>query len=241
VAVCVGVTACGRRDGPAQEFAWPSGESAAIDEALASSTAGGTRDGLAAAILIDVSGSMARAAGDSSEPKIVSARRAALDVVDQFSRYAADHPSETVMLGIYEFSARDGQPEVRDVIPMGALDRPRAAAAVAAMIPNGGTPIGDAMIAGTRALDATGLTRRHLLVVTDGENTDGPPPGLVAAAIGRRAETARPALYFVAFDVKAQRFADVRDAGALVLEAANSRGLAETFDTLIRGQILVER
>ena len=44
------------------------------------------------------------------------------------------------------------------------------------MTADGGTPIGDAMIAGKRALDRTGLSRRHLLVVTDGENTDGAKP-----------------------------------------------------------------
>ena len=39
--------------------------------------------------------------------------------------------------------------------------------------PEGGTPIGQAMVTAKLALDATGLSRRHLLVVSDGENTDG--------------------------------------------------------------------
>ena len=122
-------------------------------------------------------------------PKIVSARRAALDLVDQFARYADEHQGEPVLLGIYEFSDRNGQPDAREVIPMGRRIAARADAAINAMKPSGGTPIGDAMIAGKRALDATGLSRRHLLVITDGENTNGPDPDDVAAAIERRPES----------------------------------------------------
>jgi hypothetical protein len=184
---------------------------------------------------------MAERTGRPGVPKIVSARRAALDLVAQFGRYAGEHASEAVLLGIYEFSERSGRPSVREVIPMGPPRPEQAATAVAAMDPEGGTPIGEAMIAGKRALDATGLSRRHLLVITDGENTDGPSPGRVAAAIALRPETERPSLYFIAFDISASPFDDVKKAGTLVLEAADSNALNETLGTLLRGEILVER
>jgi hypothetical protein len=217
-------------------------ESSALDARLAPESAVAEREGLAAAILIDVSGSMKERAGrESDQPKIVSARRAALDLVDQFARYADDHKGEPVQLGIYAFSDVDGQPDLREVIPMGAPDRARAASAVGAMEAEGGTPIGSAMIAGKKALDATGLSRRHLLVVTDGENTTGPGPGEVAAAIARRPTTEQPSIYFVAFDIAASRFDGVRNAGGLVLEAANAKALNETLDSLLRGKILIER
>ena len=200
------------------------------------------REGLAAAILIDVSGSMDRGVGDESgTPKIVSARRAAVDLVDQFARYAEEHKDEPVLLGVFEFSDRSGQPDTREIIPMGPPDRARATQAINAMKANGGTPIGGAMIAGKRALDATGLSRRHLLVITDGENTNGPAPDDVAAAISRRPAAERPSVYFVAFDIAASRFNGVRDAGGLVLEAANARALNDTLDSLLRGKILIEK
>ena len=92
-------------------------------------------------------------------------------------------------------------------MPMGPPDRERAdGSASRGCDADGGTPIGNAMITAKRALDATGLTRRHLLVVTDGENTDGFAPERVAAAIGRRPDAERPSIYFVAFDVEANRF-----------------------------------
>lgn len=202
------------------------------------------KEGLAAAILIDVSGSMdesVRGLDGSNQKKIAIAQRAALDLVAQFASYAADHQDEHVQLGVYEFSRRRGDPDCRPVLPMGSPDRERAAAAIAALEADGGTPIGQAMITAKLALDETGLTRRHLLVVTDGENTDGPKPERVAEAINKRPETERPALYFVAFDVDANRFSPVRDAGGLVLSAADARELNNTLDSLLRGKILVEK
>jgi Mg-chelatase subunit ChlD len=202
------------------------------------------KEGLAAAILIDVSGSMGdsvEGADGRSEAKIEIARRAARELVDQFARYAEDHKDESVLLGLYEFSQRRGDSDCREVIPMGTPDRARADAALAALRPDGGTPIGQAMITAKQELDRTGLTRRHLLVVTDGENTDGFPPDRVAAGIGRRPEAERPSIYFVAFDIEASRFRSVRDAGALVLAAANARELNDTLDGLLRGKILIEK
>jgi VWA domain-containing protein len=213
-----------------------------LDEALAPDADVKEREGLAAAILIDVSGSMQRAPGEGKgTAKIVEARRAAVDLVDQFSRYAEEHKDEPVLLGVYEFSGLDGQPDCREVIPMGPPDRSRAAAAIAGMRAAGGTPIGNAMITGKRALDKTGLSRRHLLVVTDGENTNGPSPEDVAAAITRRPSVEQPSIYFVAFDVSASRFDSVRNAGGLVLEAANAKALNDTLDSLLRGKILIEK
>lgn len=215
-----------------------------IDEQLAPETQVAQREGLAAAILIDVSGSMTgevRGEDGREEEKIEIARRAARDLVEQFARYADDHRDETVLLGLYEFSERSDQPDCRPVVPMGAPDRTRAEQALASMRARGGTPIGNAMITAKRELDATGLSRRHLLVVTDGENTDGFAPDAVTAGINRRPEAERPSIYFVAFDIEARRFERVREAGALLLGASNARELNSTLDSLLRGQILIEK
>ena len=215
-----------------------------IDEQLTPQREVPAREGLAAAILIDVSGSMddsVTGIDGQKEPKIEIARRAARDLVDQFAKYATDHPAEDVRLGIYEFSRRRGDPDCRAVIPMGPPDRTRAEAAIAKLEADGGTPIGQAMITAKLELDGTGLSRRHLLLVTDGQNTDGFAPERVAQGISRRPEAERPSMYFVAFDVEASRFARMRDAGSLVLSAANARELNDTLDALLRGKILLER
>ena len=222
----------------------PSRTERRIDEQLAPSAEIKQREGLAAAILIDVSGSMedeVRGENGREEEKIDIARRAARDLVEQFARYAEEHPNEPVLLGLYEFSERSGKPDCRAVIPMGPPDRARAERALASMRAQGGTPIGNAMITAKRELDETGLTRRHLLVVTDGENTDGFAPDAVTAGIHRRPEAERPSIYFVAFDIEERRFARVRDAGALLLGASDAKELNTTLDSLLRGQIFVEK
>lgn len=215
-----------------------------IDEQLAPAREIPQKEGLAAAILIDVSGSMddeVRGEDGRKEEKIEIARRAARDLVEQFARYADEHPDEPVLLGLYEFSERNDQPDCRAVIPMGRPDRARAEQALRKMRAQGGTPIGNAMITAKRELDETGLVRRQLLIVTDGENTDGFDPDDVTAAINRRPEMERPSIYFVAFDIEERRFARVRDAGALLLGASDARELNATLDSLLRGQILIEK
>jgi len=222
----------------------PGRDAGDIDRALASETKAEPREGLAAAILIDVSGSMDdRVTGEDGRRarKIDVARRAARDLVEQFAVYADHHGGEPVNLGIFEFSRRDNEPDCRPVIAMGPPDRRKADEALARLEPNGGTPIGTAMITAKQALDATGLSRRHLLVVSDGESTDGFKPEAVAAAIARRPDTEKPSMYFVAFDIEARRFNGVRDAGGLVLPAANGRELNNTLDMLLQGKILVEK
>lgn len=241
LAACLVLAACSDNEGAAEG---PSRSERRVDEALVPAAAVEPREGLAAAIVIDVSGSMADAvAGESgrSEPKIDIARRAARDLVEQFARYADEHPDEPVLLGLYEFSQRSGKPDARPIMQMGPPDRAVADAALERLRPDGGTPIGGAMIIAKRELDLTGLARRHLLVLTDGQNTDGFSPEDVTAGINRRPHAERPSIYFVAFDVEESRFSGVRDAGGLVLAAANARELNETLDSLLRGQILIEK
>jgi hypothetical protein len=219
-------------------------ENARIDGALESGAPVAAREGLAAAIVIDVSGSMEdRVRGEDGRRtrKIDVARRAAAALVAQFAAYAEEHLDEPVLLGVFEFSRRSNQPDCRPIIPMGPPDRARAEEALAMLNPKGGTPIGQAMVTAKKALDATGMSRRHLLIVSDGENTDGFEPEAVAAAIARRPETERPSIYFVAFDIDARRFSPLREAGGLVLPAANATELNSTLDMLLKGKILVEK
>jgi Mg-chelatase subunit ChlD len=245
VALVIIVKACDREPGEqTRQEARESRASRQVDDELTPQKTVEAREGLAAAIAIDVSGSMKEeVAGRDGrkEAKIEIARRAALDLVEQFASYARDHADEPVLLGVYEFSRRRGDPDCRPVVPMGPPDREKAVSAIARLDADGGTPIGQAMITAKRALDDTGLTRRHLLVVTDGENTDGVAPDRVALAIGKRPDAERPSIYFVAFDVEASRFSGVRDAGGLVLSAANATELNTTLDMLLRGKILVEK
>jgi Mg-chelatase subunit ChlD len=201
------------------------------------------KEGLAAVVLVDVSGSMRDRVRDASgerRRKLEIAQRAAVGLVDAFERYAKAHADQPVMVGVFEFSQRGSEPPARVVVAPGRADAEAARQRIYAMEARGGTPIGDAMIEARRALDGTGLSRRHLIVLTDGENTDGVDPTLVARALERQTDAQRAALYFIAFDVDAGAFAGIRDAGALLLPARDGGELAATFDELLSDRILVE-
>jgi hypothetical protein len=109
------------------------------------------------------------------------------------------------------------------------------------MVPDGDTPIGNAMIVAKRAVDSTALAKRHILVVTDGENTVGYSPADVTRVITNESEKDRASIYFVAFDVASSKFNPVRDAGGLVLAASNETDLQGTLNYLLSGKILAEQ
>lgn len=202
------------------------------------------KDGVAAAILVDTSGSMAdkvAGVGTATSPKIEIARRAVLKLIRQTADFAKAHPEQNVQLGIYEFSARDHEPGCRQVVPLSSPDADRAQPLVQAMRPDGATPIGDAIVAVKQKLDASGYRRLHILVVTDGENNRGYAPADVVGAISRLPEDYRASVYFVAFDVAAEKFRAVRDAGGLVLPAANEAELQQTLDYVLTCKILAEQ
>jgi Mg-chelatase subunit ChlD len=198
------------------------------------------KDGLAAVVLVDVSGSMHDRIKGERRRKIEAAQTAAIDLVGAFTRYAIAHPDTPVLVGVHEFSARAGAPAAREVIPLGRPNPLTAGDAIRAMKTGGGTPIGEAMAVARLALDRSGLKRRHLLVVTDGENTDGADPALVTSVLEKQPEEVKASLYFVAFDVDAEAFAPVKNAGALLLPAKSGAELAATFDELLSDRILIE-
>jgi hypothetical protein len=202
------------------------------------------QDGIAAAVLMDTSGSMSGSVTDfdgQSRPKIEIARRAAIDCVRQFEDYSRKNPDRKVLVGIYEFSARDKAQSCRQVVRLGLPDSAAATPAINAMMPSGGTPIGNAMIQAKLELDLTGMSRRHILVITDGQNNRGYSPGDVASALSRIPEEERASLYFIAFDTGADQFNAVKDAGGLVLAASSGGDLKQTLDFVLTGKILVEQ
>jgi hypothetical protein len=84
-----------------------------------------------------------------------------------------------------------------------------------------------------------GTFRKYILVVTDGVNTTGVSPRRMAREINHRSEGA-VRMYFVAFDVDAERLAFVRDVRGEVVGARNGDALRAGLDEIYRGKILSE-
>jgi len=84
-----------------------------------------------------------------------------------------------------------------------------------------------------------GVFRKYLLVVTDGDNTNGRPPDDVAREIFRKSEGAVQ-VYFVAFDTSPEKFAFLKEAGGDVIGASNGVELRKALDDVYQGKILAE-
>ncbi|HYK87657.1 MAG TPA: vWA domain-containing protein [Acidobacteriota bacterium] len=215
-----------------------------LDEMLRVPPAVPRQEGTAAAILMDTSGSMRETVPDADgrpKPKIEIARQAAANLLRRFADHARNNPARPLLVGIYEFSTRDNQPSCRAVTKLGPPHLEEMEADLATMFPEGGTPIGDAMILAKKDLDRTGMSHRHILVITDGENNRGYSPGAVAGFLARQPEEARASVYFIAFDVEAAKFHEIKESGGLVLAAANERDLGQTLDFILTGKILAEQ
>jgi Mg-chelatase subunit ChlD len=191
--------------------------------------------GASIAILVDNSGSMARAARGDERPKFEVARQALEDMIASTDSFVAKQPDFPIKVGLYQFSS-----DVETLVPVQAYNRPALRRALESMpAPKGGTAIGRAMDVARADLYRAGTIRKYILVVTDGENTDGPSPRKVAREIFRRSEGA-VRMYFVAFDVDARTFDFLPDVHGEVLGASNGVALRASLDTIYRGKILAE-
>ena len=192
----------------------------------------------AVAILVDTSGSMEQKVRDQSrrmQPKSVIARDALRKIVDVTEHWSAAHPDRPLMVGIYSFSS-----SASPVLPVGLFNSNQAQTAVTAIpAPGGGTAIGDALQGGFKALYASGCVRKHIVCITDGENTSGPAPNRVARDLftqtGGEVE-----LHFVAFDTSAEKFGFLKDVNGHVVEAADGEQLSARLTEIYERRILAE-
>ena len=191
--------------------------------------------GAAVAIVVDQSGSMRDTARGDRRPKYVVAREAILEMLATTDSFIARQPGFPIKVGLFAFASR-----VSTLAPMAPYDREALRSALLTMpIPDGGTAIGEAMDAARAALYQSGTIRKYILVVTDGENTQGRSPQSVAREIARRSDGAVK-MYFVAFDIEADKFDFVRGVRGEVLGAGNGVALRASLDTIYRGKILAE-
>jgi hypothetical protein len=109
-------------------------------------------------------------------PKYEIARDALSGIIKYTGEWKKKHADRLLYLGIYPFSSN-----VAPVLPMAEFDQAKADAALARIpSPNSGTAIGRALEEGFQALYGSGCVRKYVVCITDGENTSGPPPDLIA-------------------------------------------------------------
>jgi hypothetical protein len=191
--------------------------------------------GAAVAILIDTSGSMGQEAPGDNRPKNVVAQEAVEAMLDATDAFVAKRPDFPIKIGLYSFSS-----SVRRLRPIQPYDRGAIRAALATLPrPGGGTGIGDALREARPDLYRAGVFRKYLLVVTDGENTHGTSPEIVAREIWGKSQGAVQ-VYFVAFDTSPEKFAFLKEAGGDVIAAGTGAELRTALDGIYTGKILAE-
>ena len=202
-------------------------------------------DGVALAIIYDTSGSMHDSVRDSTgrmSPKYVIANRALTAVAKQIQAYATNSAGgapRRVDAGLFVFSGNTA----REAVKFGPFD----AAALENFArnfstPNGNTPLGNALNVASRTVLNSPLSRKHVLIITDGLNTEGPAPEVVMPGVKRQAEQKHATLsvHFVAFDVAAQQFAPNKKLGATVVGAADEKQLDTQLEYILQRKILLE-
>lgn len=202
-------------------------------------------EGVALAIVYDTSGSMKDFVRDKTGAAIskdVIARRALDGLVAQLRTFVTNAPAgttrrvETTLIGFSPEGARV-------IVPLSPFD-PAKAAEWSKQLPqpNGGTPLGNAARAGAQTVLKSELSRKHVLVITDGMNTVGPAPEVLLAPLLKQAEKAGTSVFthFVAFDVDAKQFAPVKKLGATVVGAADETQLNTQITFILEEKILLE-
>ncbi|HOW74276.1 MAG TPA: vWA domain-containing protein [Phycisphaerae bacterium] len=193
----------------------------------------------AVAILIDTSGSMEQSVRGSTggqQQKYVLAQEALKRIVAYTAEWQKNHTDRLLNVGIYRFSSSPVQ-----ILPMGEFRADQADAAVSSIgRPGGGTAIGEALTVGFKALYQSGCTRKHLVCITDGENTVGPRPDRIAQQLYAQTK-GEVELHFVAFDTSAKYFGFLNRVNGHVVEAADGAQLQARLSEIYEKRILAEQ
>jgi len=202
-------------------------------------------DGVALAIVYDTSGSMRETVPDkngAATPKYIIANRALTAVARQIESFATNNASDAprkIHAGLFIFEGASGKEAIK-LAPFDAKALQDWAKNFSK--PDGGTPLGNAVQVGATAVINSPLSRKHVLVITDGMNTMGPQPAAVIPKLNQLAERKQTMLsvHFIAFDVAASTFDPVKKLGATVVAAADEQQLNTQLDFILEHKILLE-
>ena len=200
---------------------------------------------MALAIIYDTSGSMretVRDAGGKAAPKYVIANRALVAIADQLQSFATNTASgapRKIEAGLFVFSGNGA----REAVKFGPFD----GAALQQWArdfssPSGNTPLGNSLEVASRPVLNSPLSRKHVLVITDGINNAGPQPATVMPRLKQQAGQSGTmvSVHFVAFDVDAKVFDPVKKLGATVVGAADEKQLNGQLEFILQKKILLE-
>jgi hypothetical protein len=202
-------------------------------------------EGVALAIVYDTSGSMREPVRDKDgkySPKYVIANRALVAIVWQIQSFATNTAAgahRKIEAGLFVFDS----PGAREAVKFGPFD-PTALEDWARHFnsPSGNTPLGNALNTAAQTVLKSPLSRKHVLVITDGMSNTGLPPAIILPRLKQQAEQQHQKIsaHFVAFDVDAKVFDPLKKLGATVVGAADEKQLESQLEFILQKKILLE-
>lgn len=207
--------------------------------------------GISVLIAVDISGSMEEPpARGPDTPKYLQASRALTDIVDFLGTLAGSPSMEGMQLkvGIIGFWA-----QVEPIAPLTVMDS-RGFDSLRAIVanpenfkPGGRTAIGKALESGAAILAGSGTILKSLIIISDGENTEGVDPALALAALNQNRNTAStPGMpvetrgiltTFVGFDVDTGIYSELADIGSRITSASDQDSLRQALQTVLAADI----
>ena len=196
------------------------------------------RLGTAIMILIDTSRSMEWTVADhagEAHPKSQIAGDVLRKIIQVTEDWQKKHTDSPLFLGINSFSSTTAE-----VLKIGPFDAASASESISRIpSPAGFTAIGDALEEGFRTLYSTGCVRKHLVCITDGGNTVGTSPDLIARQLYLKTD-GDVRMHFVAFNTSAEHFDFLKETGGSVVEATDGPQLQSRLIEIYEKQIFAE-
>ena len=192
-------------------------------------------------VVIDGSGSMANEVMDTSKtssPKWKIANQALLTLGNQIDAYLNTNTNRTVLTGIVLF--KNGNINLSD---FGVLSN-NVTSTYKEWInkydgPNGNTPLGEAILMAADCIVNDKVRSKHIMAITDGESNQGRDPSTIVDGLRTRGDTVVP--HFIAFDVNADVFNDVKKLGCGVVSASSGEALQAQVNRIVKEEILLEK
>lgn len=196
---------------------------------------------IAVCIVYDTSGSMnGKVFGKDNvlEPKYVIASRALRKVIDSLQKFSdggSSGLSNIVFAGLLSFKGMQ--------CPIVKFDKNSLNNWLTNFNkPEGGTPLGIAIEKAWRELIKIKAFHKHILVLTDGGNTDGEDPSLVIPRLNKISSKNGKSIqvHVIGFDVKDKVFLPLRALGVNVFSANDEKELMVQLDLLLKEKFLLE-
>lgn len=185
-----------------------------------SASAAHVETGTAIAIIIDTSGSM-------TGQKMDDAKRVYRDII--FPRLvSAREPVE------YSLISCGGS---ASVIRANALLESDTPDSVDALRADGGTPLGEAILAGYQQLSASRRESKYIFIISDGQATGATPSDVITAF---QQQGVNCGIFVIGFQSDSSYYEPISALGGRVMMVENAQGLADTCDLLFKKILKVE-